>query len=172
MIGSCGRRTPRTRAFLLRPRPLSLFTKRVYYPFTFTVHSVLGVVCTRCLSVTCVRNDTVTTLRYVSNLVLMQQSTLPFLGLHQTAYDTHYAQAYMRTQPATITEASPLRLPSSSAASWNRPGNCRCSYKGCSFAGSQKTLEVHMMDRHLIYPPGWEKRPRKSDWDADPTMKG
>lgn len=29
-----------------------------------------------------------------------------------------------------------------------------------------------MMDRHLIFPPGWDKRPRKADWDADPSMKG
>ncbi|KAG5648065.1 hypothetical protein DXG03_007100 [Asterophora parasitica] len=28
-----------------------------------------------------------------------------------------------------------------------------------------------MMDRHLIYPPGWEKQP-KNDWDADPSLKG
>ncbi|KAI0931997.1 hypothetical protein AcV5_004648 [Taiwanofungus camphoratus] len=29
-----------------------------------------------------------------------------------------------------------------------------------------------MMDRHLIYPPSWENRKRKSDWDADPSLKG
>jgi Nuclear fragile X mental retardation-interacting protein 1 (NUFIP1) len=29
-----------------------------------------------------------------------------------------------------------------------------------------------MMDRHLIYPPGWEKRRKKPDWDADPSLKG
>lgn len=29
-----------------------------------------------------------------------------------------------------------------------------------------------MMDRHLIYPPGWEKRQNKRDWDADPSLKG
>jgi len=28
------------------------------------------------------------------------------------------------------------------------------------------------MDRHLIYPPGWEKRKKKADWDADPSLKG
>ena len=111
-------------------------------------------------------------LRYVSNLVLLMTSFSGNPYLHQTAYDTHYAQAYMRTQPVTIPETSPLRLPSSSAASWYRPGSCRCSYRGCSFAASQKALEIHMMDRHLIYPPGWEKRPKKSDWDADPTLKG
>ncbi|KAI0304972.1 hypothetical protein BC826DRAFT_26037 [Russula brevipes] len=29
-----------------------------------------------------------------------------------------------------------------------------------------------MMDRHLIYPPGWPARKRQSDWDADPSLKG
>ncbi|KAF8912747.1 hypothetical protein CPB84DRAFT_1759390 [Gymnopilus junonius] len=29
-----------------------------------------------------------------------------------------------------------------------------------------------MMDRHLIYPPGWEKRKNKPEWDADPSLKG
>ncbi|RXW24778.1 hypothetical protein EST38_g1110 [Candolleomyces aberdarensis] len=28
------------------------------------------------------------------------------------------------------------------------------------------------MDRHLIFPPGWEKRPKKPEWDADPSLKG
>ncbi|KAI0660463.1 nuclear fragile X mental retardation-interacting protein 1-domain-containing protein [Cubamyces menziesii] len=28
------------------------------------------------------------------------------------------------------------------------------------------------MDRHLIYPPGWENRKKKDDWDADPSLKG
>ncbi|EPQ60715.1 hypothetical protein GLOTRDRAFT_118856 [Gloeophyllum trabeum ATCC 11539] len=37
--------------------------------------------------------------------------------------------------------------------------------------GSKKSVEIHMMDRHLIYPPGWEKR-QKNDWDADPSLKG
>lgn len=26
------------------------------------------------------------------------------------------------------------------------------------------------MDRHLIYPPGWDKR--TNEWDADPSLKG
>jgi len=29
-----------------------------------------------------------------------------------------------------------------------------------------------MMDRHLIYPSGWEKRKKKPEWDADPSLKG
>ncbi|KAF4605299.1 hypothetical protein EYR40_004083 [Pleurotus pulmonarius] len=28
------------------------------------------------------------------------------------------------------------------------------------------------MDRHLIYPPGWDKQRKKNDWDADPSLKG
>ncbi|KAH7931085.1 hypothetical protein BV22DRAFT_999201 [Leucogyrophana mollusca] len=57
-----------------------------------------------------------------------------------------------------------------SHGSWYQPGNSRCTRQGCTFTGSQKSVEIHMMDRHLIYPPGWEKR--KDDWDADPSLKG
>lgn len=49
-------------------------------------------------------------------------------------------------------------------------GDNRCTYNGCSFTGSKKTVEIHMMDRHLIFPPGW-KKPQNS-WDADPSLKG
>ncbi|KAI9060188.1 hypothetical protein FKP32DRAFT_1528605, partial [Trametes sanguinea] len=55
---------------------------------------------------------------------------------------------------------------------WYQPGNVRCSQQGCSFTGSKKSVEIHMMDRHLIYPPGWEKRKKRDDWDADPSLKG
>lgn len=53
---------------------------------------------------------------------------------------------------------------------WYEPGGFRCNYHQCTFAGSKKSVEIHMMDRHLIYPPGWEKRRQKSDWDADPSL--
>ena len=56
-------------------------------------------------------------------------------------------------------------------ANWYAPGGSRCTYYGCMFAGSAKAVEVHMMDRHLIYPPGWDKR-KRDDWDADPSLKG
>lgn len=55
---------------------------------------------------------------------------------------------------------------------WYQPGTFRCTNPGCSFMGSKKSLEVHMMDRHLIYPPGWEHRKKRQDWDADPSLKG
>ena len=53
--------------------------------------------------------------------------------------------------------------------SWYQSGNCRCTRQGCSFSGSRKSVETHMMDRHFIFPPGWEK---KDDWDADPSLRG
>ena len=52
---------------------------------------------------------------------------------------------------------------------WYQPGNCRCTRKGCSFSGSRKSVETHMMDRHFIFPPGWEN---KDEWDADPSLRG
>ena len=55
---------------------------------------------------------------------------------------------------------------------WYQSGNNRCNQQGCTFFGSHKSVEIHKMDRHLIYPPGWEKRKKKADWDADPSLKG
>lgn len=57
-------------------------------------------------------------------------------------------------------------------AGWYQPGTCRCSKQGCSFTGSNNAVQTHMMDRHLIYPPGWEHRKQRNDWDADPSLKG
>ena len=58
------------------------------------------------------------------------------------------------------------------AVHWYTPGSSRCTYSGCAFTGSPNSLEIHMMDRHLIYPQGWHARKRQSDWDADPSLKG
>ncbi|KZT44468.1 hypothetical protein SISSUDRAFT_1056816 [Sistotremastrum suecicum HHB10207 ss-3] len=60
----------------------------------------------------------------------------------------------------------------SSQSHWKTPGNVRCAQAGCSFTASAKSVEIHMMDRHLIYPPGWDKRKQKRDWDADPGLIG
>ncbi|KAI0348494.1 hypothetical protein BDW22DRAFT_1416676 [Trametopsis cervina] len=98
---------------------------------------------------------------------------------------SHYAQAYMQYNhppgasgssyiPAYDTQASSSRIQLHSAPSsrWYQPGSIRCKKQGCSFTGSQKSVETHMMDRHLIYPQGWEQKKRRDDWDADPTLKG
>ena len=55
---------------------------------------------------------------------------------------------------------------------WYSPGNSKCTHSGCTFTGSANSVQLHMMDRHLIYPPGWRARKRQSDWDADPSLKG
>lgn len=100
-------------------------------------------------------------------------------------YSSHYAQAYY---PQIAPQSAPSGFNFSSAATdgtnkikgtpvhlmstWYRSGNTRCSYPACAFQGSQKSVELHRMDRHLIYPPGWDKRKNKSEWDADPSLKG
>ncbi len=56
--------------------------------------------------------------------------------------------------------------------SWYQPGSVRCRQTGCRFMGSVKAVEIHVMDRHLVFPPDWEHRRRKQDWDADPSLKG
>jgi len=102
-------------------------------------------------------------------------------------HSSHYAQAYAQqlvpTQAPFIV-SSPIQnydfqqnqfVGSSSQpvrhGSWFQPGNNRCTAQGCQFTGSAKSVETHMMDRHLIYPPGWKER-NGSDWDADPSLKG
>ncbi|KAF5390190.1 hypothetical protein D9757_002847 [Collybiopsis confluens] len=56
-------------------------------------------------------------------------------------------------------------------SSWYQSGNNRCTFKGCAFTGSANSVQTHMMDRHLIYPPGWNTN-KKSDWDTDPSLRG
>ena len=117
-------------------------------------------------------------------------------------YNSHYVQAYSQASASTSVVknvSSSLtgqnsRAPISNSSShlvdngyasgasktsfldsksfWYQPGNNRCNHQGCTFFGSHKSVEIHMMDRHLIYPPGWEKRKKKLDWDADPSLKG
>lgn len=102
-------------------------------------------------------------------------------------YNSHYAQAYNQYTSSTSAVGISTNVPiaysqnytaqrsnpsSSLNSTWYQPGNHRCSQQDCSFTGSAKSVEIHMMDRHLIYPPGWEKRKKKPDWDADPSLKG
>lgn len=107
---------------------------------------------------------------------------------HSYYVSSHYAQAYMQAAPMPsqgninisqsqyYTPTAGLNhsqsFSSRPSASWAQPGNTRCKQQGCAFTGSPKSVEIHMMDRHLIYPAGWEKRKRKPDWDADPSLKG
>jgi hypothetical protein len=104
---------------------------------------------------------------------------------YQHYVSSHYAQAYMQGHPPAGKPAAPqaqyyVPVPDPSTRSstsqpssrWAEPGNVRCRKLGCTFTGSHESVEIHMMDRHLIYPPGWENRKRKADWDADPSLKG
>lgn len=101
-----------------------------------------------------------------------------------TLSSTYVPGAENQTRRAPSTLPSPRDRPSVQApsqatmkpisnhltyGSWYQPGNCRCTRQGCPFTGSRKSVEIHMMDRHFIYPPGWEK---KDDWDADPSLRG
>ncbi|KAJ2920384.1 hypothetical protein MD484_g40, partial [Candolleomyces efflorescens] len=110
-------------------------------------------------------------------------------GFYQNpAYSSHYLQAYMQSQPGYYQQQqyqpTPPQYPNVPGPSnprprlvqptgqWYQPGNKRCTYKDCTFTGSHSSVEIHMMDRHLIFPPGWERRPKKTEWDADPSLKG
>lgn len=95
---------------------------------------------------------------------------------YQYQVSSHYAQAYTNQFAVpTNSIAGPSSLPNflpQATPRWAQPGGHRCKKPGCTFTGSHKSVETHMMDRHLIYPPGWEKRKKDSDWDADPSLKG
>ncbi|KAJ3538494.1 hypothetical protein NMY22_g5136 [Coprinellus aureogranulatus] len=133
------------------------------------------------------------------NSALPQNPPWPFSQQQQAAqmytnpaYSSHYMQAIMQSQagyfqqqpggfggaqqypnmPGPSTRPIITRPPPPPAGNWYQPGNRRCTYKGCTFTGSHSSVETHMMDRHLIYPPGWEKRKKQQDWDADPSLKG
>ncbi|KAK7058883.1 hypothetical protein VNI00_001507 [Paramarasmius palmivorus] len=106
------------------------------------------------------------------------QPQYPFTTPEGYSYSSTYnpAQAgnYAANTYAPSGSTSMPRIPNHAAAnsSWYQPGHSRCTYKNCTFTGSAKSVELHMADRHLIYPPGWEKRQKGSDWDADPSLKG
>jgi hypothetical protein len=41
-------------------------------------------------------------------------------------------------------------------------GPLKCTYGGCKYSSTlKKDVVVHMMDRHLIYPPSWEDKKKK-----------
>lgn len=143
-----------------------------------------------------------TSAAYALNAALTNPYGYPSYAQQQSAYSSHYAQAYLqsavKTTPHGYTLSSTYdpwaagRFASSgqsgfenptvpsfrpvhsthSTPQWFQPGNNRCTYQDCTFTGSHKSVETHMMDRHLIFPPGWDKRKQKSDWDADPSLKG
>ncbi|KAG6888681.1 hypothetical protein C0995_006671 [Termitomyces sp. Mi166 len=94
---------------------------------------------------------------------------------YQPFYSSHYAQAYSQQflQPYAMPNYTPIPTHNVNRITpWCPPGHSRCTYKECQFTGAPKTLETHMMDRHLIFPPGWDRRPKKPEWDADPSLKG
>ena len=84
----------------------------------------------------------------------------------------YYAPQNSRPTTAQRPQAHQAHGGGQAPAGWYQPGTCRCSRQGCTFMGSKKAVDIHMMDRHLVYPPGWEHRKRKNDWDADPSLKG
>ena len=85
----------------------------------------------------------------------------------RTSLSTHDQPSRSRT--ATSLSRRTFTPPSSS---WLVPGTERCTHQGCNFTASAKSVEIHMMDRHLIFPPGHSNANRSSAWDGDPALKG
>lgn len=119
-----------------------------------------------------------------------QQNPYQQITPYPTYYNSHYLQAYTQSQSLPQSphlsggpinsianyiaqgNAGQTRNFAAVSSSWYQHGNHRCTHNGCAFTGSAKSVELHMMDRHLIYPPGWDQRKKRSDWDADPSLKG
>ncbi|KAH7344983.1 hypothetical protein B0J17DRAFT_624239 [Rhizoctonia solani] len=93
---------------------------------------------------------------------------------------SHYANAYHYQQQAATPQPTQIFIPSPGLSRHqpmtslvplhmrNRSGPVRCGHEGCLFAGTHKEVEVHKMDRHLIFPPGWQEKgkgKRKRDED-------
>lgn len=101
-------------------------------------------------------------------------------GIFYSPVSSHYAQAYLQqNSPGGSQHQGLAHRPAPSASVHTSPsqprprpqGTHKCTHGRCTFSGSQKTVEIHMMDRHLIYPPNYNKDKRR-DWDADPSLKG
>ncbi|KAG2118432.1 hypothetical protein DEU56DRAFT_747685 [Suillus clintonianus] len=100
---------------------------------------------------------------YTLSSTYMPQHTIGGTTSRNVSRDTS------NTAPTRTHDRRPDSTSGQAYASWHQPGNCRCSRQGCAFTGSKKSVEIHMMDRHFIFPPGWQK---KDEWDTDPSLKG
>jgi hypothetical protein len=89
----------------------------------------------------------------------------------QHSYSQQYAPLPTAAQPSTdhTGQRAPVSNPNST---WLTRGNHRCTYQGCKFTASAQSVEIHMMDRHLIYPAHWDKKKQQNTWDGDPSFKG
>ena len=102
-------------------------------------------------------------------------------GIFYSPVSSHYAQAYLQNtlggfhQQVQTPQTAPSSYTPPSTSTFqprSRPkGTHKCTHGQCTFSGSKKAVEIHMMDRHLIYPPDHNKG-KQRDWDADPSLKG
>lgn len=94
-----------------------------------------------------------------------------YMPQHTTGGRTprHVSRDASNNVPARTNNRRPDSNSGQAYASWHQPGSCRCTRQGCVFTGSKKSVEIHMMDRHFIFPSGWQK---KDEWDTDPSLKG
>ncbi|KAG9039367.1 hypothetical protein FRB95_010655 [Tulasnella sp. JGI-2019a] len=69
-----------------------------------------------------------------------------------------------RGEPTAYGQALATSVSSQGPPGWNGAGTTgpsRCGHAGCLFRGNHKDVEVHRMDRHLIFPSGWEDQQKK-----------
>jgi hypothetical protein len=89
----------------------------------------------------------------------------------QAAGSSSISLSYMSTQAAVVSASRALPSGANvfSAPSSTGANNISCSRPGCCYkCRSKKDLELHLMDRHFIYPPNYNPRKRKRDEGRGP----
>ena len=84
-------------------------------------------------------------------------------GYHAAIGGTQHSSTRQMGTPPVFTQSQsrpPMRPPKLGPG-----GPIQCGHPGCPYSGYAKDVEVHRMDRHLIFPPGY--KPPKGPPDAD-----
>ena len=83
--------------------------------------------------------------------------------LHGSQTNGSFASSPFEASLASFSRGLGLPPQANGAGTFGQAG---CTQAGCQFRGSKKEVQIHMMDRHLVYPPGWKDMKRKRD-DGD-----
>lgn len=99
---------------------------------------------------------------YAPSPVALPTYTPQPLPLVPSASSTHSAPSFPPPNPSSSvprSKAPKLDLNRITSAPMRN-----CSLSSCNYLGTVKDVEIHEMDRHLIFPPGWvEKKKNKPD---------
>ncbi|KAL7410195.1 hypothetical protein BDY24DRAFT_436516 [Mrakia frigida] len=94
----------------------------------------------------------------------------PYLPSSSSNHYSSNASASSSSQPPAPRPPQPNRRLDTSKISCLPMRNC--SLSGCSYTGLYKDVEIHEMDRHLIFPAGWKEKKGKRDGFGGATIEG